>query len=127
MAVTARKSNVPGQVVNPSRSAWGLATRRMAWRLTWRGWLLLLAVLFALLLVLRFCVYSFLALNQPLPSSLLIFEGWSPSYTTKQIADVFRSGHYQKILVLRPIDVSTNEYESGRFSGDYMVNLLVQH
>jgi hypothetical protein len=73
----------------------------MAWRLTWRGWLLLLTVLFSLLLVLWLCVYSFLAPNQPLPSGLLIVEGWSPSYTTKQIADVFRSGHFQKVLVLR--------------------------
>jgi hypothetical protein len=98
----------------------------MAWRLTWRGWLLLLTVLFSLLLVLWLCVYSFLAPNQPLPSGLLIVEGWSPSYTTKQIADVFRSGHFQKVLVLRPVGDSTNKYESGRFSGDYMVNLLVQ-
>jgi len=119
-------SDFPAKGQAPATPGWGLATRRMAWRLTWRGWLLLLAALVALLLILQFRIYSFLAPNQPLPSSLLIVEGWSPTSTTKQIADAYRSGHFQKVLVVRPVGDSTNQYESGRYSGDYMVNLIVQ-
>ncbi len=120
------ESITPTRDPAPAPSFLGLATRRMAWKLTWRGWLLLLGVLLALAVSIQLHIYSFLAPNQPWPAPLLIVEGWSPTFTTKQIADEFRSGHFQRVLVLRPITSATNKYESGRFLGDYMVNLLVQ-
>lgn len=114
------------QVQPPESRAWGLATRRMAWRLTWRGWLLVLTFFLVSGWMLKLFAYSFLAPLQPVPSSLLIFEGWSPTSTAKQVADLFHSGHFQKVLVVRALTDSTNIYESGRFAGDYMKNLIVE-
>ena len=77
----------------------GLLQRRVCFLPTWRGWLSIL-FLFALLLFTagRFS-YSFLALNQPIPSEILVVEGWAPDYAITQAATEFRTGKYRTLYV----------------------------
>ncbi len=71
-------------------------------------------------------LFSFLTPSEFVSSKLLIFEGWSPTFTAGQVVEIFRSHNFEKVLVVRSITDATNAYESGRFNGEYMRNLLVQ-
>jgi DUF218 domain len=65
--------------------------------------------------------------SEPVPADLLVLEGWSPSYTTTQVAQEFLTGKYQRVLVVKAVLNVPDKYESGRYGADYMANLLVQH
>ena len=105
----------------------GLLERRTGWRLSWRGRFFVLALMLAGALGFLEYAHSFLAVNEPVPADLLVMEGWAPNYTTKQAAQIFLAGKYQRLLVVRPILDLPDKYESGRYSGDYVAELLVTH
>jgi hypothetical protein len=105
----------------------GLLERRTCWRLSWRGRFLALALALAAAIGLVRSSYSFLAVNEPVPADLLVVEGWSPTYSMEQVAREFALGNYQRVLVVRAVLDSPNDYESGRYGGDYLANLLIQH
>lgn len=105
----------------------GLLARREAWKLTWRGWLLLLFLALSATVVMLLGAYPFLAPTERVPSDLLVIEGWSSPSTMRQVAQEFRSGHYQRALVVRPIFDLDDKYLSGRDEGDYLVRLLEKY
>jgi len=119
------KSAKDGEQV-ASRALCGLASRRMRWGLTWRGrFLAALVVVAALVATLRF-VHPFLAVTDRVPADVLIVEGWAPPSTMKDAADEFLSGGYKRLILMRPILADPDKYASGRYNGDYVMNLLLQ-
>jgi hypothetical protein len=98
----------------------------MGWHLTWRGRFLAIGLILAGMFSAKLWLFSFLTPSEFVSSKLLIFEGWSPTFTAGQVVEIFRSHNFEKVLVVRSITDATNAYESGRFNGEYMRNLLVQ-
>ncbi|HRY46604.1 MAG TPA: hypothetical protein P5186_01035 [Candidatus Paceibacterota bacterium] len=104
-----------------------LFRRRVCWTLTLPGKLLFLVILgLGLVLFLR-TAHGFLAITSPNRGSLLVVDGWSPNYTMRQAAEEFREGCYDRMLVVRAVYEGLNPYESGRYSGEYLVRLLIAH
>ena len=100
--------------------------RRERWALSSSGKLLVFALGFVVALVVLQGAHSFLAVTDRIPAETLIIEGSIPTYTLNQAASEFASGHYQRVLVVRPVYDTVDKYESGRYSGDYMAASLVQ-
>jgi hypothetical protein len=88
--------------------------------------LLVFALGFVIALVVLQGAHSFLAVTDRIPAETLIVEAWIPTYTLNQAASEFASGHYQRVLVVRPVYETGDKYESGRYLGDYMAATLVQ-
>lgn len=66
----------------------GLLTRRTAWRLNWRGWLLVLALLVIAGWGAVLGVHPFLAANAPAGADVLVVEAWVPDYALKDGVDL---------------------------------------
>jgi hypothetical protein len=108
--------------------AYGLLVRQTKWHLSWRGRLLVLLVVVIVGLVGARFLHPFLAVTQLSGGSLLVVEGWIPTHTLKGAAEEFRAGHYQRVLVVfGTADDLGNQYDSGRYNGDYVAKLLVQY
>jgi hypothetical protein len=75
-----------------------LINRRIAWRLTWLGWLCLLSTALGLLSLWVLRGETFLAISDPLPARLLIVEGWIGAETVRAAADEFRTGGYERAM-----------------------------
>jgi hypothetical protein len=75
----------------------GLVNRKLRWSLSFRGWI------FALVVVVAFCasavrfVHSFLALQAPVPTNILVIEGWIADTEIPALVAEFYRGNYQKI------------------------------
>jgi hypothetical protein len=76
----------------------GLLKRRECWVLSGRGWIALLVGLIATLLVGINSIYPFLAVNAPVPSSVLVAEGWLPDYALEQAKNEFTSHRYRLVI-----------------------------
>ena len=105
---------------------WGLAVRRERWTLTWKARLLALAVLLAVAVAGILGVHPFLAVTHRVPSETLVVEGWIVPSVIQQAASEYRSGGYRRLILVRPILDSADKYESGKYNGDYVANLLIQ-
>lgn len=77
----------------------GLLQRKQRLVLTWRGWLLLIAVLASAALLFIRNVYGFLAVNDPRTGGILVIEGWSPDYVIEHAVELFRRGQHEKICI----------------------------
>ena len=116
---------VPG-IAAADKLLGGLLVRKPCWTLSLKGKLLVLAMTCVLVLgVVRF-IYPFLAVTDPVPADVLIIEGWIPPGTMRQAAAEFHLGPYHRLLLLRPIVDIPDKYASGRYTGDYMANLLIE-
>ncbi len=103
----------------------GLLCRRECWMLSGRGWLLALVLIVGLLAAVRYGAYPFLTVTDRVPADLLVIEGWSPPNTMRQASSEFLHGGYQRVVLIRPVLETGDQYESGRYSGDYMARMLV--
>ena len=83
----------------------GLVVRRECWILSTRGRLAALSLVVALTIATVLGVYPFLAVNDAVKGTVLVIEGWVPTYTLDQAADEVKHGQYQKVLVVRPYDI----------------------
>jgi hypothetical protein len=72
--------------------------RREIWLPTIWGWLALLVVGAATILLVASSLHSFLALNQPVGARILIVEGWMDSEGLDQAVAAFRLGGYERIV-----------------------------
>jgi hypothetical protein len=77
----------------------GFLQRRECLLPTWRGWLVLLLAVAALVVFSIRGAYSFLAVNDPVDSGALVVEGWLPDYALQQAITEFRKGHHSQIFV----------------------------
>ncbi len=80
---------------NERKKFLGLLTRKERWHLSWRGWLALLVAIVVVKVVYVFNVYSFLAVNAPVQSDVLVVEGWIHNYAIKFAVAEFRNGNYR--------------------------------
>ena len=85
--------------MEPSRTAWGLLRRRQCLVPTWRGWLLLAAVVVALGMFGMFGISPFLSVTDSVPGGALVVEGWVPDYMLKAAITEFRRSHYDRLYV----------------------------
>lgn len=77
----------------------GLVRRREKWVLTWRGRALVLAILAGLLLIVGKQLPAFLCLNAPIPSQVLVVEGWAPDYALTAAISEFKQHAYTRLFV----------------------------
>ena len=78
---------------------WGLVCRRECLVPTWRGWLLFALFGIALMVTGVLRVHPFLAVNEPVPSGVLVVEGWVPDYVLEEARAEFERHHYSKLYV----------------------------
>ena len=84
-----------------------LIKRRISWRLTWIGWLVLLFSFGAASGIWLLEGDAFLANSDPLPARVLIVEGWIGAEGVRAAVDEFRRGNYERAIT------------TGGLSGDY--------
>src|SRR5580704_3200663 len=77
----------------------GFLQRRECLIPTWRGWLVLLFAVAALVVFSIRGAYSFLAVNDPVDNGALVVEGWLPDYAFQEAIKEFKKGHYSQIFV----------------------------
>jgi uncharacterized SAM-binding protein YcdF (DUF218 family) len=81
------------------KPARGLLQRRECLLPTWRGWLVLLFAVAALVVFSIRGAYSFLAVNDPVDNGALVVEGWLPDYALQEAITEFGRGHHSRIFV----------------------------
>ena len=75
-----------------------LVRRREIWLPTIWGWLALLLVGAATILLVARSVHSFLATNEPVGARVLVVEGWMEPEELDQAVAAFRLGSYERIV-----------------------------
>jgi hypothetical protein len=81
------------------KPARGFLQRRECLIPTWRGWLVLLFAITALIVFTIRGVGSFLAVNDPIDNGALVVEGWLPDYALQEAITEFKKGHHSQIFV----------------------------
>src|SRR5208283_3274394 len=76
----------------------GLLSRRERWGLSWRGWLVVGAILVSSACLLMVEIQPFLAVTSKVHGQFLIVEGWIPPETLKYAMSEFKQGDYREIL-----------------------------
>ncbi len=90
------------------KHTWGIWQRRECLIPTLRGWIVLLFLGAALAILVVGKAHTFLTVNDPIPSDILVIEGWIPDYAVQQTLADIRRDHYRKIFVTGgPIDSGT--------------------
>lgn len=81
-----------------SRKRYALFVRKERWGLSWRGWLILVAVVttFTGLFVLN--IHPFLAVTQRVDGNILVVEGWVHEYAIRQAVEEFKHGSYLRVV-----------------------------
>ena len=77
----------------------GFLQRRECLLPTWRGWVVLLFAVAALVVFSIRGAHSFLAVNDPVDNGALVVEGWLPDYALQEAILEFRRGHHSRIFV----------------------------
>jgi hypothetical protein len=86
-------------VLKPGKHTWGMLKRRECVVPTLRGWSVLLSLAAAFLAVVVSEARTFLTVNDPISSDILVIEGWIPDEAMQRIAAEVAGGHYHKVLV----------------------------
>lgn len=95
----------------------GLLRRRMALRLTRRGWLVSLLAAMVLLAVMVCGTFPFLAVNDPKPGGVLVVEGWMPDYAIAEAVAEFRRNPSEVLIASGgPIDKGAPFSEFGSYA-----------
>jgi uncharacterized SAM-binding protein YcdF (DUF218 family) len=104
--------------------------------LSWKGWLLVLALLTGLAISFVCGVYPFLAATQRANSDVLVMEGWIPFYAVHAAAREFASGGYRQILTtggpISGMGGYTNDYNTsaslgaGRLKAEGVPSAVIQ-
>ena len=80
------------------RAFGGLLVRRNKWTLTFRAKLIFGATLIAAAIAFVRGIYPFLAITEPVPSKVLVVEGWIHPYAIEAGAEEFSKGGYERIF-----------------------------
>lgn len=80
-----------------SRKFFGLCSRRERWGLSWRGWLVLIAMSFLSAIIWVLNIQPFLAPTQRVDTKILVVEGWVHPYAIRAAVEEFHAGGYGKI------------------------------
>jgi DUF218 domain len=89
----------------------GLLRRRECWVPTGYGWTtFVIGVIITLVFGINE-IYSFLTVNAPIPSEILVVEGWLPDYALEQARNEFNS-HSYRLLITTGERISKGHYLS---------------
>lgn len=102
-----------------------LIVRRERWVLTWKGRLLVLAVVAPLTVILGRGAGAFLAITSPVGGQFLIVEGWMPTYAYREAAAQFRKGGYQKAIAAGTLDWDASGELRHHFGGEKLIRFGV--
>lgn len=75
----------------------GLLTRRERWGLSWLGWLVCFCLALGLGWVWVVTVYPFLALEDSLPTDVMVVEGWLHGPALRDTVARFKGGQYRRV------------------------------
>ncbi|MGB3648150.1 MAG: hypothetical protein WA992_06380 [Desulfobulbales bacterium] len=75
-----------------------LIERKECWRITWIGWMWLLALGGLTLFLFLLTIHPFLAPTKPVDADILIVDNFLEDYGLKELSDEFRSKNYSLIL-----------------------------
>ena len=103
-----------------------LARRRQIWVPTVWGWLILLTVVGVAKWVAVLQLYSFLAPTQPIGGQVLVVEAWMPAFELDQAVDVWRRGHYERVITAGGPIENAFERDTGTSYAERARNYLVQ-
>jgi hypothetical protein len=102
-----------------------LLRRRSVWLPTVWGWLVLLLVSAAIVLVAVLNVYAFLSPNHPVGGRVLVVEGWMLAPELDQALRIYRAGHYERLITTGgPIEDGSARESAASYaeqSRDYLV------
>lgn len=85
-----------------------LVRQTTCWVPTWKGWLLLAALLFASSCLLVLNLHPFLSPNRPLPAATLVIESWMADYGLEQTAAYLRTNQCQLVVLTGgPLDAGS--------------------
>jgi len=96
----------------PPQKFLGLLTRKERWGLSWRGCLVLGAVLLASAYLLMVQVQPFLAVTDRVDSNYLVMEGWVHQFAARGAADEFKAGGYQRVFITGVPVAGSGEYDT---------------
>jgi uncharacterized SAM-binding protein YcdF (DUF218 family) len=82
----------------PPKKFWGVLVRKERWGFSWRGWLGLVVLSLGLGFGLLLNLHAFLAMNQPLPTNVLVVEGWVHDYGVEGAVRAFKTGQYERVF-----------------------------
>lgn len=80
---------------------------------TWQGWVLLILLTAGMGSVLLRCGHSFLAVDQPVRSEVLVVEGWIPDYAIKRAVDFYKTENVKCVLLVGGTILGEVEPEPG--------------
>lgn len=100
MHLTGDRSSLPEGTPVVKRACLGLFTRRPRWGLSWRGWLLALALLATAGAVAAWRIHPFLAVTERVETRALVVEGWLPGFALKTAAEEFQKGGYETLYLI---------------------------
>src|SRR5437667_7657556 len=81
-----------------SQKFWGIVTRKERWGFSWRGWLIVPAVVILTFSLCWLRIYPFLAVTHRVDTDVLVVEGWIHEYAIRAAVEEFRIGSYQRVL-----------------------------
>lgn len=85
--------------MNQRKPYWGLLRQRPILALTLKGWCVFLILGGLLVLAAMKNIQPFLAVNKPVPSDILVVEGWIPDYGFRTAIAEFKSKSYKTLFV----------------------------
>ena len=103
-----------------------LVAKRECWKLTWCGRLLLVVLLVAVSWLMAVGIYPFLAVTHKIPARVLVIDGWMQASSLKRALEEFRSGEYERLLLIQPVLDAEDQNEPGRFCRNWVASWLVQ-
>lgn len=101
-----------------------LVTKKERWGLTWTGRLIILAALMILGSVYFRGIYSFLAQNKPLDSTVMVVEGFIPDYALAESMNIFNSGDYALMIITGKIRIKGSQLDQYENDGWYSAATL---
>jgi len=82
-----------------SQRFFGILTRKERWGLSWRGWLIVLAVVLLTFSLSWLRIYPFLAVTHRVDTNVLVVEGWVHEYAIRAAIKEFQSHHDERVFV----------------------------
>jgi len=109
-----------------NRCLGGLFVRRERWGLSFRDKVLVALLVIANAYGLIHGLYPFLRVDDGRGGQVLVIEGWVFTPEIERAAEVFHSGHYQRVVVVRGVYPEGNKWETGQFTADWVATYLAE-
>ena len=103
-----------------------LLIRQECWKLTWCGRFLLTAFFVIIPLFTVLGVYPFLAITHKVSARVLVIEGWMQANSIKRAIEEYRSGQYEKLLLIQPILDAEDQNEPGHNCRNWVATWIIQ-